>query len=192
MTRNSAMLAAMNTNVTTYYLEMISPVELCPSCAEVDGLHIQQVEVPSPEFNRFLYTTVGGDWYWIDRLIWSYHRWYEYLSRPEVETWVGYSHGTPAGYFELEKQAGDNVEVAYFGLLPQFIGRGIGGRLLSAAVERAWTMGAMRVWVHTCSLDGPNALVNYRARGFRLYKEETVRVTLPDKKPGSWSGPGIR
>ena len=182
----------MNTSVTTYYLEMTSSAEFRPAHGGVDELHIQQAEIPSPELNRFLYTAVGGDWYWITRLTWSYQRWFEYLNRPELETWVAYSRGTPAGYFELEKQAGDNVEVAYFGLLPQFIGRGIGGRLLSAAIERAWGIGAARVWVHTCSLDSPGALGNYQARGFRVYKEETAQVALPDKTPGPWPGAGDR
>jgi ribosomal protein S18 acetylase RimI-like enzyme len=135
-----------------------------------------QAELPCPPLNRFLYTTVGGDWSWTDRLPWSYDDWQKYLDRPELETWVGYVAGTPAGYFELEKQPGDNVEIAYFGLLPQFIGKGFGGRLLTEAIQRAWAMGAVRVWVHTCTLDGPMALRNYQARGFRLYKEETTEL----------------
>jgi GNAT superfamily N-acetyltransferase len=84
---------------------------------------------------------------------------------------VAYFSGTPAVYFELEKN-NDNVEIAYFGLLPQFIGRGIGGYLLTRAVEQAWQMSAERVWIHTCSLDHPGALSNYQARGFRLLKQE--------------------
>ena len=81
-----------------------------------------------------------------------------------------YLRGTPAGYFELDDQDGD-VEIAYFGLLPQFLGKGLGGGFLTAAVEKAWEMGAARVWVHTCSLDHPNALKNYQARGFQIYRE---------------------
>jgi GNAT superfamily N-acetyltransferase len=85
-------------------------------------------------------------------------------------------------------QWGANLEIAYFGLLPQFIGRGIGGTLLTSAIERAWEMGAARVWVHTCSLDGPSALGNYQARGFRYYKEEETEVDLPEQTPGPWPG----
>jgi GNAT superfamily N-acetyltransferase len=86
---------------------------------------------------------------------------------------VAYFSGTPAGYFELEKDKG-NVEIAYFGLLPQFIGQGIGGYLLTRAVEQAWQMSAERVWVHTYTLDHPNALSNYQARGFRIFKQESA------------------
>ena len=119
---------------------------------------------------------------------WSYQQWLDYLDRPELETWVGYVEGTPAGYFELERQPENQVEIAYFGLLPQFIGNGLGGRLLTCSVERAWKMGAARVWVHTCTLDGPAALSNYRARGFRIFKEETHEVDLPEQPPGPWPG----
>jgi len=113
--------------VTTFYLEMTSPGELRPSGALVRDLSIQRAIVVSPELNRFLYTAVGGDWFWLDRLGWNYERWLAYLDRPELETWVAYIEGTPAGYFELELQDEGNVELAYFGLLPQFIGLGIGG-----------------------------------------------------------------
>jgi GNAT superfamily N-acetyltransferase len=105
-----------------------------------------------------------------------------------VETWVAYLAGTPAGYFELEAQAEGNVEITYFGLLPQFIGRGLGGPLLTATVERAWAMGARRVWVHTCSLDHPSALPGYQARGFRVFEVEHAEQDLPDTPPGPWPG----
>jgi ribosomal protein S18 acetylase RimI-like enzyme len=123
--------------------------------------------------SRFLYTAVGGQWFWLDRLSWDDARWLQYLDRPGVETWVLYVGGTTAGYVELELQSDDNVEVAYFGLLPGFIGQRLGGYLLSVGVERAWEHGARRVWVHTCSLDGPAALANYRARGFQVYDQRT-------------------
>jgi GNAT superfamily N-acetyltransferase len=174
--------------VTTFYLEMTSPEELRPSGALVRDLSIQRAIVVSPELNRFLYTAVGGDWFWLDRLGWNYQRWLAYLDRPELETWVAYIEGTPAGYFELELQDEGNVELAYFGLLPQFIGYGIGGILLTKAVERAWEIGAKRVWVHTCTLDGPSALASYKARGFRVFDEETLETDIPVSSPGPWPG----
>ncbi len=74
---------------------------------------------------------------------------------------------------ELEAQAGGSVEIVYFGLLPEFIGQGLGGALLSAAVGRAWEVrDTKRVWVHTCSQDHENALSNYLARGFELFRTE--------------------
>ena len=170
-------------DVTTYYLEMTHPDDLRPK-PPVDGdLALLQAQVPCPELNRFLYTAVGGDWYWIDRLAWTYEQWLAWLQRPAVETWVAYVSGTPAGYFELEAQAEGNVELTYFGLLPQCIGQGWGGPLLTAAIERAWRLSASRVWVHTCSLGHPSAMANYTARGFRLFRQECQAEDLPERAP---------
>jgi GNAT superfamily N-acetyltransferase len=96
------------------------------------------------------------------------------------------------GYFELEQQTQGNVEVAYFGLLPQFVGKGLGGQLLTAAVSRAWELGARRVWVHTCDLDHPRALENYQARGFRVFKVEARLEELPDTPLELWPGAAWR
>jgi len=164
----------MENKVVTYYLELTEREQLRSTRRPSDDLRVIRSELPSPEFNRFLYRTVGADWRWVDRLDWSDEQWLAYLDRPAQQTWVGYVSGTPAGYFELEAQQGSEVEISYFGLLPRFIGRGYGGALLTAAVEKAWKMGARRVWVHTCTLDHPGALANYRSRGFRIYKEETA------------------
>ncbi len=178
----------MRREITTYYLEMTSPADLRPARTAADGFRVEQARIASPELNRFFYTAVGGDWFWVDRLSWSYDQWLAWVDRPELETWIAYLDGTPAGYFELEKQQDGNIELTYFGLLPRFVGRGLGGALLTAAVERAWRMGASRVWLHTCSLDSPAALPAYQARGFRLYRQEAEAKDFPEKTPGSWPG----
>jgi GNAT superfamily N-acetyltransferase len=178
----------VRTDVTTWSLEMLERSQLKPAAKPPLDLMLFRAELPSPELGRFLYTAVGGDWYWIDRLPWSYAQWRERLADPRVETWVAYLCGTPAGYFELDRQDDGSVEIAYFGLLPGFVGKGVGGWLLTAAIERAWELDARRVWVHTCSLDGPNALGNYIARGMKLFKEESAPQELPDKPPGPWPG----
>ncbi|HKQ60643.1 MAG TPA: GNAT family N-acetyltransferase [Candidatus Polarisedimenticolaceae bacterium] len=177
----------MRQKVVTSYFEMTGREQLRPA-RPATGLSVLRAGTPCPELNRFLYTGVGGDWYWIDRLSWSHERWMEWLGREEVETWVGYREGNPVGYFELERQAAGDLELAYFGLLPQFIGRGLGGPLLTRAIERGFEAGARRVWVHTCSLDHPAARNNYLARGFRLYREEEEWKDLPEASPGPWPG----
>lgn len=176
------------TLVTVYYLEMLSPRDLRASTRTPDGVEIRQAQVPSPELNRYLYTAVGGNWYWRERLTWDYARWQSKISVPTYETWVAYQRGTPAGYFELEKHPDRSVEIAYFGLLPAFVGQGIGGLLLTSAIRRGWEWGGQRVWVHTCTLDHPNALHNYQARGLRIYKQDDVLVNLPETPPGPWPG----
>jgi GNAT superfamily N-acetyltransferase len=174
--------------VTTTHLEMRGRSELRPAGPARVSLGLVQAEIACPELNRFLYAAVGAQWWWHSRLPWDYARWLAYLDRAELETWVAYASGTPAGYFELERQGAGNVELAYFGLFPRFVGTGLAGALLTAAVARGWDMGAARVWVHTCDLDHPQALRNYQARGFTVFRVEQQVEELPDHPLEPWPG----
>jgi GNAT superfamily N-acetyltransferase len=178
----------MRVDFTITFLEMTAPDQLRPRRSSRTDLNIVCVQDPLPELNRFFYTAVGGDWYWLERLPWTYRQWLDYLCRPELETWMLLAGGVPAGYFEQEMQPGGSAEIAYFGLLPTFIGQGLGAHLLTAAVERGWERGARRVWLHTCTLDHPSALANYQARGFRIYDKQQVTKELPAQAPGPWPG----
>jgi GNAT superfamily N-acetyltransferase len=175
--------------VTTHHLELTEPERFRPASAGL-AYELRQVEHPTPELNRFLYATVGAQWFWYERLAWSRARWLEFLDRPEAATWVAYVDGSPAGYFELEDQPGGSVEICYLGLLPRFVGQGMGGALLTDAVRAAWDRGASRVWLHTCSLDHPSALGNYLARGFSLFDTVTTVEHLPEPMPEPWPGYG--
>lgn len=158
---------------TTTYLEMLSPGELRPSRADPGALTIRRLCVSEFATGRRLYQEVGSDFLWIDRLTWNDQQWRDYYTRPGIELWVGESGGAIAGYFELDAGDDGSTELAYFGLVPTFIGRGLGGLLLTAAIRQAWANGAKRVWVHTSSRDHTGALPNYLARGLRVYKTET-------------------
>jgi GNAT superfamily N-acetyltransferase len=167
----------MSTDVITVYLEMLRPEDFRARWSARSGLAFTQVVRPSPDLNRFFYTTVGAEYHWRDRLGWTQADWMRYLDRPALETWVLSESGAPAGYCELEAQDAGSVEIAYFGLLPQWVGKGLGSHLLSATIDRAWRFPARRVWVHTCTLDHPRALRNYIDRGFRPFRKERTQVT---------------
>lgn len=157
-------------DITVYYLEMHAPEELRAQ-EDSRGLQVAECEVKQYPLNRFLYQFVGEAWDWKDRLIWSDQQWQAYAESAQLRTWLATSQGSPAGYYELQRQDGDQVEIKYFGLAPAFIGRGYGSYLLTHAIRSAWDWGGTRrVWVHTCSLDHPSALANYKARGLSLYK----------------------
>ena len=156
------------------YLEMMAEGELRPSARAPGRIVVKRQAVPDPKLGRCLYGAVGRDYQWTDRSEWTDEQWIERLGQPNVEMWVAYEGAAMAGYFELAMDEERNVEVAYFGLLPQFIGRGFGGLLLASATRRAWEMGASRVWLHTSSRDHPNSLANYQARGFRVFKKEVL------------------
>ncbi|MEI7556033.1 GNAT family N-acetyltransferase [Candidatus Chlorohelix sp.] len=164
--------------VITTYLQMLKADELIPGFSENPQLTIVQACEPLPAFYRFLYGTVGRDYQWIDRLSWTDRQLHEYLASPNIAIWVAYYCGTPAGYIELARETSElETEIVYFGLIPQFHGRGIGKHLLSFGVQRAWEAQTERVWLHTCTLDGKYALNNYLQRGFSIYKEVVEPLT---------------
>jgi GNAT superfamily N-acetyltransferase len=162
--------------VTRTYLEMGAPAELRPAFNNDPLIKIEEQPDCAIELFRFLYREVGRNYYWIDRLPWSDEEIRTYLQQPDVSLWLMTYDGDIAGYFELRKEAESSIEVAYFGLMPHFIGRGLGKHLLTCAVEQAWKDGAKRVWLHTCTDDDPAALPNYLKRGFKPFKTETYLV----------------
>jgi ribosomal protein S18 acetylase RimI-like enzyme len=155
---------------------MTEPSALDAAPAPSSDAVVERVEQAPPTLWRFLYTEVGREYHWLDRLAWTDDDIRRYLDDPALELWVLRVAGETAGYFELRRDADGGVEIAYFGLLPAFVGRGLGKYLLSSAVERAWARGASRVWLHTSSLDHASALPNYLARGFGVWKQETYDV----------------
>jgi GNAT superfamily N-acetyltransferase len=161
----------MSTVVTTWSLQSRSIDELRRARRNAD-LEVRECEVSQWELNRFLYQWIGAQWRWLDKLVWSEAQWREWVESPDVRTFIAWHRGAIAGYYELHRQQ-DAIEIAYFGLAGQFIGRGFGGDLLTRTIESAWSWGAQRVWVHTCTLDHASALANYQARGLVIFNERT-------------------
>ena len=139
-----------------------------------------ELVAPCPvAFFRYLYREVGRQWHWLDRLDWTDEQVQAYLAQPGIEILGLFRHGAPAGYAELHRGADGAVEIVYFGLMPEAIGVGVGGAFLSAAIARAWEGPTTRVWLHTCTLDHPHALANYRKRGFRVVRDEAYTARMP-------------
>lgn len=163
------------TSLITTYLEMRSSDQLKPKRADA-RFQVHEKTGRDWRFNRDLYLRVGDQWDWIDKRLWTDDQWVEYAAAPELQTFAAYYDSALAGYYELRQDAEGGIEIAYFGLLPEFIGRGLGGALLTSAIEEAWSgcggIIPVRVWVHTCNRDHPQALANYQARGMVIYNVE--------------------
>jgi RimJ/RimL family protein N-acetyltransferase len=153
--------------VTRTFLEMRDPSQLDRKPLPTDDARIVRRSPCTAEQYRELYRRVGERWHWHDRNAWSDEHLARQLAKPEVSVWELRIGELLGGYFELEVQEGGAVEIVYFGLTPEFIGKGFGAAMLTRAVDEAFALGASRVWLHTCTLDSPRALPNYKARGFR-------------------------
>ncbi len=140
---------------------------------------LMRVEKPTAAFYRFLYNTVGEPWFWIDRKKLTDAVLLPEITDPKVELFVLYAGGQPAGYVELDRRQAPDVGIAYFGLIPDFIGRGLGKYLLNWAVDQAWSYGPRKVTVETCSLDHPRALSEYQRAGFRPCQQTHKRILDP-------------
>ena len=167
------------------HLEITSKDQWVRRARAGTGIEVRECVVKQPRFNRFLYEYVGGDWRWIDRLVWPAQQWQDYAGNDNLRTFVAYKEGSLAGYYELQQQEGGkgsqtrndafgdpSVEIRIFGLTPEFVGHGYGGSLLDTAIENAFAWGARRIWLHTCTYDHPNALTNYLKSGFKIFKVE--------------------
>lgn len=161
------------------YLQMVEPSELQAAAVPEPAPRLERLGDCPPSFFRYLYAEVGRAYHWTDRLSWTDERARAHLADPTVSLWLLSWHGSPAGYFELKGHDDGSVEIAYFGLLPDFTGRGWGKHLLTEAVRAAWDAGGSRVWLHTCTLDHPAALPNYLRRGFQPFREEEYTADLP-------------
>ncbi|MFI5688482.1 GNAT family N-acetyltransferase [Streptomyces sp. NPDC051636] len=186
-------------NVTTWSLQMLEPSARSPRPFP-EGVRLDRATGITPEYARFLYALVGGNWNWTDRLGWTRQQWADELDVPGVEFWILYSEGVPMGYVQLHpvvEADGTHVEILYFGLAEQALGRRLGGCFLEHGIAAAWTLPdrtglppVARVWVHTCTLDGPAALTNYQSRGLAIYKTEDADENVPDQPLGAWAATG--
>lgn len=159
---------------------MLAPPEGVPRPSP-EGAQVVRSEEPTAGFYRFLYRGVGGPWHWQDRNKVDDRQLLELIRAPGVEVHVLLHRGTPAGYAELSFSQPGQSKLEYFGLFPEFIGRGLGAWFLEHVVRLQWRPGIGRIWVHTCTLDHPNALPTYQKLGYKIYD----RITAPNPyRPG--------
>ncbi len=164
--------------VTVTYLEMRAPpAEAVPPAPP--GVTVEHLVAPSVARYRHLYDAVGHDWYWVDRTRVSEASLQELLEDPRVEVHLLRVDGREAGFAELDRSEPGEVRLMYFGLVPGFIGRGLGRWFLRWTVGRAWSYAPGRVWVDTCTLDHPRALGNYQAVGFQPFGQRTKEFVIP-------------
>jgi GNAT superfamily N-acetyltransferase len=175
-------------SVRRTHLELRRPEELRPGRPPAEPVQLLPRRPISAADYLELYALVGQLWLWRDRLAWTQEELDRYLASPDVHVWSAHVRGATAGYFELRQHSDRAVELMYFGLAPPFIGRGLGGWLLTRATQEAFALDASRVLLNTCTLDAPQALPNYLARGFTIVSEEQYLLDVPATVRGSLPG----
>ncbi len=165
--------------VNRYYLEINSLTNLNKVNCPDDNLILEKVDPPDIELNKFFYKNIGKNHRWIDRLAWDNIKWMRYLENEKINTYILKKSQDLVGYFEVIKDEPiKSSEIAYFGILEDYIGKKFGGYMLSEAIKLCFENNSKRAWVHTCTLDHENALKNYIKRGMKIFKEETIHLNI--------------
>jgi len=164
-------------DVTAYYLEMRAPSRQSVPVPR-EGVLVLHARNPSVPYYRFLYNTVGQDYHWFGRRKLSDDELAAFIGHPLNELHVLHVDGSPAGFAELDRRESDDIELVQFGLMPDFIGQGLGKWFLQWTIDKAWSYEPRRFWLHTCTLDHLAALPLYEKAGFVQFKQETIRREL--------------
>ena len=167
----------MTEKIYRSYLEIKSLGELKEVKKPRENYTVELVDSKDFQLNRFFYKTIGKNCQWIDRLIWTDLNWIKYISDERLITCILKNNNEMVGYSELlfTKDIKE-TEIAYFGILEEYLGKKFGGYLLSEVIKYSFSLGSTRIWAHTCSLDHKNALKNYLSRGMKVFNEEVLIV----------------
>jgi GNAT superfamily N-acetyltransferase len=165
--------------MTVTFLEMRSKPSMLPPPQPKGKVAILKAENPPVHFYRYLYNTIGEQYYWVDRRKLSDEALRDVIRHPQVEIYVLYADGCPAGLAELEFRDAAAGQLAYFGLMPDFVGRGLGYFFVYQAVSLAWLKPISSLLINTCTLDHPRALPLYQRVGFVPYSREDRYIELP-------------
>ena len=153
----------VKTWVLTYEGELFKPSFLC------GPIMVTRWENPPVEGYLEIYKEVGSVWGWTGRLLKTTEELTKILNFANNEVWLFHVEGEVAGFFELMRSEYE-TEIVYLGLKPEWIGKGLGQKLIQASVSVAGQNGE-KVWLHTCERDHSSALQAYLKAGFKIEKE---------------------
>lgn len=134
-------------------------------------------------FYRYLYNTIGEPYLWLERRRWADDKLVEMIADPKIMLYVLYIEGVPAGMAELDFRKDGIGQIAFFGLMPEFIGRRLGPWFLHQTLELAWAEPITKIQVETCTLDHRKALSTYQRAGFEPYARAERTISVPEGFP---------
>ena len=166
-------------SMTVTFLEMTAKPSALPPPMPKGKIAFLRAERPPTHFYRYLYDTIGEKYFWVDRKRLSPEALSDLLHDPRMEIYILYADGNPAGLAEMDLRAGNSAHLAYFGLMPEYIGRRLGYFFLYHACMNAWIHPISKLRVNTCTLDHPRALPLYQRLGFTPISREERYLELP-------------
>ncbi len=161
------------------FLEMTAKPSALPPPMPRGKVAILRANHPPVHFYRYLYDTIGDAYFWVDRRKMGDAALGALIQNPEVELHVLYLDGNPAGMAELDMRDASTGHLAYFGLMPEAVGKRLGYFFLYQSVANAWARPISKLLVNTCTLDHPRALPLYQRLGFTPYSREDRYIELP-------------
>ncbi|WP_071797346.1 GNAT family N-acetyltransferase [Natronohydrobacter thiooxidans] len=172
--------AGETVDYTVTYLEMAArPGYDWPATPAGMTGALLRAETPPVWYFRALYDAVGRDYAWTDLHASEDAEIADWLASPDVALYTLIDHGWPQGFFLLDWRAGATCDLAYFGLVPQAVGRGLGTWMLRTAILTGWAReGVSCLSVNTCTLDHPRALIQYQKQGFTPVRQEARKRLL--------------
>ncbi len=179
MDKGDVDLASAEIDVVITYMEMTAPPTR-PTVPLPPGKHaLLRVENPTIAFYRSSTTRSARHWLWTDRRRMSDEKLRAQVDHPEVELYVLYTGGQPSGFVELDRRPKPELNFAYFGLMNEFIGRGLGKYLAELGGGPGLVLRAEKLTVDTCTLDHPRAIGEYQRAGFHPVKQVAKRMLDP-------------
>jgi GNAT superfamily N-acetyltransferase len=155
-------------NVVTH-LEMRTapPAGVTPTTSE---FAVRRVNEPNLESYRRLFRAIGENWLWFSRLRLSDEELRAIVHDPAIDIYVLSDTGMDCGLLEFDRRQMPDIEISFFGVTQEVIGKGAGRALLAYCLPLAWQHKTQRIWLHTCTSDHPAAMPFYLKFGFVAYK----------------------
>lgn len=170
------------TEVIITYLRQCERPRFAPQARPPAKISIMRAEAPPLHFYRYLYGVVGGPWHWTTRKNLSDDVLAAIIHHPRIYFYVLTIGGVPAGMSEIDATHPPVTEIRFFGLAPEFIGKGYGRYFLSNIIDLAWLTEPTEVRIETCTLDHPAALPLYQKFGFTVFDQRKGEVDIADAK----------
>ncbi|MBV8930937.1 MAG: GNAT family N-acetyltransferase [Kutzneria sp.] len=161
------------------HLEMTSQEQLIPAAPVPEEIVLREVSDAELDVIKDVHDRLARPFYWRS-LAWGREQWLACLNKEGIRTWLADVGGEPMGLVQLHIHPGGDVEFDFFGVVPEFVGKGYGGHLLTIATRLAWSIcpddvdTVRRVWLKTSCYDHPSAKKNYESRGYRHFHTETI------------------